>query len=158
MRLLEIVHPRPKAHHVCHPFILLHFSFPFSTHLLNFPVADSSPAADSEHDVEAVRTTKGVHGPVGHMTSRSQSGVNKRSVEKEIRRMLLLNAYPILYIILWAPGMINRLVEASGHKSRVLTILQCSTQFIGLANAITYGFNEHLRKAVKGDLMNWFRR
>lgn len=72
--------------------------------------------------------------------------------------MLLLNAYPILYVILWAPGLINRLVEASGHKSQTLTILQCSTQFIGLANALTYGFNEHLRKMVRGDLMARFRR
>ncbi|USP73695.1 uncharacterized protein yc1106_00969 [Curvularia clavata] len=118
----------------------------------------SSPARDKERDVEAGRTTVGVEGPIGHMTSMSQSGIKRRNVEKEIRRMLLLNAYPILYIILWTPGIINRLVEASGHKSHVLAILQCSTQFIGLANALTYGFNEHLRKSVKGDLMNWFRR
>jgi hypothetical protein len=78
-----------------------------------------------------------------------------KNVEREIKKMLLLNAYPMLYIILWTPGIINRLVEAAGHKSRVLNIMQCTTQYVGLANAITYGFNEHLRKSVKKDLAAW---
>ncbi|CAA9965779.1 glucose receptor git3 [Pyrenophora teres f. maculata] len=81
-----------------------------------------------------------------------------RNVEREIKRMLLLNAYPVLYIILWTPGMLNRLVEASGHKSRALTIMQCTTQYIGLANAITYGLNKHLRKLVAKDINRIFRR
>ncbi|EMD60791.1 hypothetical protein GGP41_009753 [Bipolaris sorokiniana] len=119
------------------------------------------PAVDSERDVEAARTATaiaGAQGPPTNLTGTLYNGVSGRNVEKEIQRMLLLNAYPILYVILWAPGLINRLVEASGHKSKTLTILQCSTQFIGLANALTYGFNEHLRKMVKGDLMARFRR
>jgi hypothetical protein len=80
-----------------------------------------------------------------------------RNVEREIKKMLLLNAYPMLYIILWTPGIINRLMEAAGHKSRVLNIMQCTTQFVGLANAITYGFNEHLRKSVMKDMSVWFK-
>lgn len=79
-----------------------------------------------------------------------------RHVEKEIKKMLLLNAYPVLYVILWLPGIINRLVEAAGHTSKTLAILQCSTQYVGFANAITYGFNEHLRERVRGDLTSWF--
>lgn len=71
--------------------------------------------------------------------------------------MLLLNAYPVFYVILWLPGIINRLVEAAGHSSKPLAILQSSTQYIGFANAITYGFNEHLRERVKGDLTNWVK-
>jgi hypothetical protein len=84
-------------------------------------------------------------------------GKQAKNVEREIKKMLLLNAYPMLYIILWTPGIINRLMEAAGHKSRVLTIMQCTTQFVGLANAITYGFNEHLRKSVMKDLAEWFK-
>ncbi|EUC50283.1 hypothetical protein COCMIDRAFT_82260 [Bipolaris oryzae ATCC 44560] len=117
--------------------------------------------SNSERDVEAARAEiaiAGSQGPPTNLTGTLYNGATSRNVEKEIQRMLLLNAYPILYVILWAPGLINRLVEASGHKSKTLTILQCSTQFIGLANALTYGFNEHLRKTVKGDLMAWFRR
>jgi hypothetical protein len=78
-------------------------------------------------------------------------------VEREIKKMLLLNAYPMLYILLWTPGILNRLVEATGHKSRVLAILQCTTQYVGLANAITYGFNEHLRRSVRTDVVKWFK-
>jgi hypothetical protein len=79
-----------------------------------------------------------------------------RQMEREIKRMLLLNAYPIMYVILWIPGLVNRFLEATGNtsQSRVLAALQSSSQFIGLANALTYGFNTALRKKVKV----WWRR
>jgi hypothetical protein len=66
---------------------------------------------------------------------------------KDIKRMLLLNGYPLLYVILWIPGIINRVFEATGSttNSRVLAILQCSTQFVGFSNAITYGLNQQWR-------------
>ncbi|KAK0430652.1 hypothetical protein EV421DRAFT_1912640 [Armillaria borealis] len=68
---------------------------------------------------------------------------------KQISRMLLLNAYPIAYILLWIPGICNRLVEASGHSSRVLQIMQASTQFVGFANALTYGWNESVARSLR---------
>ncbi|RSL87206.1 hypothetical protein CEP51_002357 [Fusarium floridanum] len=73
-------------------------------------------------------------------------------VELEIKRMMLLNAYPFMYVLLWMPGLINRLIEASGNPTNKTTIaaLQISTQYIGLANALTYGFNHHLRDRLKG--------
>lgn len=79
-----------------------------------------------------------------------------RHMEREIKRMLLLNAYPIMYVILWIPGMVNRFMEATGNtsQSRVLAALQSSSQFVGLANALTYGFNTALRKKVRV----WWRR
>jgi hypothetical protein len=100
-------------------------------------------------------TTVESSGPI--QTSSAQEETRQaRNVEREIKKMLLLNAYPVLYIILWTPGMLNRLVEATGHKSRVLSILQCSTQYIGLANAITYGFNGDLRRSLKTDLVRLY--
>ncbi|KAF3932377.1 hypothetical protein ABW19_dt0202731 [Dactylella cylindrospora] len=66
-----------------------------------------------------------------------------------VRKILLLNAYPAAYIILWIPGIVNRLVEASGGSSRVLQVLQASTQFVGLANAITYGWNERVGQQLR---------
>ncbi|KAJ8496326.1 hypothetical protein ONZ45_g12502 [Pleurotus djamor] len=68
---------------------------------------------------------------------------------KAIQRILLLNAYPFFYILLWMPGLANRLIEASGHKSKVTQIMQASTQFVGLANALTYGWNERVAREVK---------
>ena len=50
------------------------------------------------------------------------------------------------YVVLWIPGLINRIVEASGNKSYVMALLQTSTAFIGLANAITYGWNEGIAR------------
>lgn len=74
-----------------------------------------------------------------------------RNMEREIKRVLLLNAYPIMYVVLWIPGLTNRFMEATGHKSdsRVLAALQASSQFVGLANALTYGFNTALRTKCK---------
>ena len=69
---------------------------------------------------------------------------NLAATEAHIKKTLLLNAYPIMYIILWIPGIANRVAEATGHPSRTLAILQASTQYIGLANAITYGLNERI--------------
>ncbi|KKY37732.1 putative glucose receptor git3 [Diaporthe ampelina] len=79
-----------------------------------------------------------------------------RQMEREIKRMLLLNAYPIMYVLLWIPGLANRFMEATGNTShsRVLAALQSSSQFVGLANALTYGFNTALRKKIKV----WWRR
>ncbi|GME65006.1 Glucose receptor Git3 [Neofusicoccum parvum] len=80
-----------------------------------------------------------------------------RQVEREIKRMLLLNAYPIMYVVLWTPGLVNRLLEATGSRSQTLAVLQSSSQYVGFANALTYGFNEHLRERIRGDLFGWGR-
>jgi hypothetical protein len=72
-----------------------------------------------------------------------------RARYKQIQRALLLNAYPIVYVLLWLPGLINRFVELStGRSNFALQVLQSSTQFVGVANAITYGFNERVRMRV----------
>lgn len=64
--------------------------------------------------------------------------------EVYIHKMLLLNAYPIGYILLWAPGIANRFAELTGHHYRFLAIAQASTQFVGLANARKYSFTSTL--------------
>ncbi|GME40462.1 Epoxide hydrolase-like protein [Neofusicoccum parvum] len=86
-----------------------------------------------------------------------QSSHRHAQVEREVRRMLLLNAYPVAYVVLWLPGIANRIVEAAmGSSPRWLLILQSTTQYIGLANALTYGFNEHMRSRVRRDLTEGF--
>lgn len=78
----------------------------------------------------------------------TQNG-NRVATEVRIKKMLLLNSYPIMYIILWIPGILNRIVEATGSSSRVLAFLQTSTAFIGLVNAITYGLTENVLEKLK---------
>ena len=67
-----------------------------------------------------------------------------RERERRIQKLLLFNAYPIGYILLWIPGILNRLLELGGGSSRALAIAQSSTQFVGLANALVYGYNERI--------------
>lgn len=61
---------------------------------------------------------------------------------KELRRFLLLNGYPILWILLWIPGMANRACELTGRSPTWLQSLQATTQLVGLANVLTYAFTE----------------
>ncbi|KAK0389891.1 hypothetical protein NLU13_3464 [Sarocladium strictum] len=64
------------------------------------------------------------------------------------KMLLLMNGYPMAYIILWIPGIANMLVESVGTSPRWLSSLQACTQYIGLANALTYGMSEQMRRGV----------
>ncbi|KAL1620559.1 hypothetical protein SLS56_009585 [Neofusicoccum ribis] len=65
------------------------------------------------------------------------------NIDKDVWRMVLLNMYPVTYLILWLPGIANRIAESTGNYNHALGILQSSTQYIGFANACVYGFKEH---------------
>ncbi|KAH8824564.1 G protein-coupled glucose receptor regulating Gpa2-domain-containing protein [Flagelloscypha sp. PMI_526] len=64
----------------------------------------------------------------------AESGAINCITTFEVTKIMLMNAYPLSYMILWIPGIINRIIEATGHSSHVSQLLQASTQFIGLAN------------------------
>lgn len=64
------------------------------------------------------------------------------TVSEKRKTLLLLSGYPLFYVVLWLPGIANRVAEATGHPVRVLAILQASTTYIGFANAVTFGWNE----------------
>ncbi|KAK2129167.1 G protein-coupled glucose receptor regulating Gpa2-domain-containing protein [Fusarium oxysporum II5] len=66
-----------------------------------------------------------------------------------LRRMMLLNGYPLGYLILWTPGVINRFIEIKGKSPPWLVALLASTQYIGLVHAITYGYNEQFRRSIQ---------
>ncbi|KAK8137410.1 hypothetical protein PG984_002903 [Apiospora sp. TS-2023a] len=77
-------------------------------------------------------------------------GGARHASNSNLRRMLLLNGYPILYIVLWIPGIATRLVEAVRGSSPVwLVVMQSSTQYVGLANAVTYCWNEKATQRLK---------
>ncbi len=131
---------------------------------LRNPPIENSPPSSSHQGIMVSRSFTCQELKVGHdkvsassFSSSSAKPTGRHDLafnEAHIKKMLLLNAYPIWYIILWIPGIANRFVEATGHRSRVLAILQASTQYIGLANAITYGLNER----ILGQLKQRFRR
>lgn len=78
-------------------------------------------------------------------------GHRGRGFEREIRRMLLLNAYPTLYVLLWIPGIVNRFMEATGtapSSTRIVGALQSTSQFVGFANALTFGLSATLRRRI----------
>lgn len=76
-------------------------------------------------------------------------------VEREIKRTLLLDAYPSIYVVLWMLGLVGRFMEAAGHLPSTRTsCFQVSTQAIGCANALTSGFRHHLRNRLKEICVN----
>jgi hypothetical protein len=80
-------------------------------------------------------------------SSRCNNTINPQY--QALHRVLLLNAYPLAYILLWVPGMVNRLIEASGHESSLAQLFQASAQLVGLANALTYGWNERVSTKLR---------
>ncbi|CUS14709.1 unnamed protein product [Tuber aestivum] len=101
----------------------------------------SSPYPQSAAGVSAAR------GAYHKMDTRKPP--SQDSEFKKVKKILLMRAYPTFYVILVIPGIVNRLVEAAGGSSRPLQLLQASTQFVGLANAITYGLNEKILAQLK---------
>ena len=85
----------------------------------------------------------------GTNRSRSSNVFSADARYQAIQRALLLNAYPLAYIILWLPGIANRLIEATGRECTATQFLQATTQLVGLANALTYGWNEKVAKQLK---------
>ncbi|KAK0113453.1 hypothetical protein ONS95_013711 [Cadophora gregata] len=88
--------------------------------------------------------------PRNELMLRPQS---KQDQQKSIQKAMLLHAYPIFYILLWLPGIAMRITQAMGHHSYVLQVMQASTQFIGFANAVTFGWNEKIGEQLKRKLM-----
>jgi len=125
------------------------------------------PYSHKSHDTEAVLTSPHVQPSrapfdtdhnvtmVHIMAHRRDDSARVRNPRlNAVEKVLLLNAYPLLYIILWIPGLANRLIEVSGHSSKVFQVLQSTTQFVGLANAFTFGWNEEMVRQLK----NRFRK
>lgn len=65
------------------------------------------------------------------------------TLDHDTRHWLLMSLFPLAYIVVWIPGIVNRLIELSGNSSQVMTMLQASTQLTGFVNALVYGFREH---------------
>lgn len=126
---------------------------PVSPHFRLFPtVAEPEPQPEPKPDHKSPGTRQETMMTAMTDSSEFPKRRQTRQREHEIKRMLLLNAYPIMYVLLWLPGLINRFIEASGHGGaggRTLAALQASSQFVGLANAITYGFNTAMRTRLR---------
>lgn len=81
--------------------------------------------------------------------------------DREIRRMLLLNAYPLAYFILSLPWMVNCFIEAQGqesHYQRAMHVLLGLPQYLGLVNAIIFSVNEWVKNMRRKARTADFRR
>jgi hypothetical protein len=73
--------------------------------------------------------------------------------DPRMRVVAQMAAYPILYVLLWIPGIVNRGVEASGRTSVTLQYLQASTQLIGLVDAIIFAAQQrHRRRTLRAQV------
>lgn len=117
-------------------------------------VGDSGSASgggstrEEEHSRFSYVGTRPVNNQHINITSTTLTA-QARARKQALRKMLLLNGYPILYVILWIPGIANRIAEAFGTSPVWLRALQASTQLVGLANALTYAYNEQLLMRIR---------
>ncbi|ORY02895.1 hypothetical protein K493DRAFT_334457 [Basidiobolus meristosporus CBS 931.73] len=86
-------------------------------------------------------------------TGISSLGRSSADEQRLIKSMRLPTLYPIIYILLWLPGLINRILKACGLSVQVMIILQSSVQFEGLANCILYGLTESKKNCLSDSLM-----
>lgn len=93
-----------------------------------------------------VQSTVRIEGTSGRNTKAFEP--SRMPAAPNVKKMLLMNGYPLAYVILWIPGIANRLAESVGQSPRWLNALQASTQYIGLINAVTYGMSEQMRRSV----------
>ncbi|PBP26734.1 hypothetical protein BUE80_DR002314 [Diplocarpon rosae] len=109
------------------------------------------PIQHSNFSTEQVPQSKGVFTKqrVDKQEELMIQSAAKKDQQLSIQRAMLLHAYPILYILLWIPGISMRIVDASGGTSEVLRYMQSSTQFIGVANALTFGWNEKIGQQLR---------
>ncbi|KJZ77662.1 hypothetical protein HIM_02839 [Hirsutella minnesotensis 3608] len=114
--------------------------------------ADDSTRA--QRVIKKLGSLPSLRSPTKTKNSEQPEPATKMPAPPNIKKMLLMNGYPIAYILLWIPGMVNRVAESVGHSPRWLQALQSTTQFVGFVNAFTYGFSEHLRRAHR----RWKRR
>jgi hypothetical protein len=120
----------------------------------------SSVSPKSPNGIDYSRTVIVSSAPVGHRPPKSsmpratrQAQATLSTRRKNLKKMLMMQGYPLIYIVLWIPGITNRLWESIAGKSPLwLQALQASTQYIGLGNTITYAWNEQLYSKVRAEL------
>ncbi|KAJ3096616.1 hypothetical protein HDU97_005740 [Phlyctochytrium planicorne] len=64
--------------------------------------------------------------------------------------IMKLLVYPTAYTLLWLPGLFNRFAEASNQSAdfqNVTTFFQFTTQLIGFANSVIFGYARFFGKA-----------
>lgn len=128
--------------------ILIAHSVLVSHELQDMPrTPDAGEGSDGFNSAEpTTHSTVTVQGTAGNDSTRFEN--SRMPAAPNLKKMLLMNGYPLAYIILWIPGIANRLAESVGQSPRWLNALQASTQYIGLVNAVTYGMSEQMRQGV----------
>ncbi|ORY67036.1 G protein-coupled glucose receptor regulating Gpa2-domain-containing protein [Pseudomassariella vexata] len=114
---------------------------------------------DEKEDIEMRPLRRKASGTSASKDAQSGTSLRPRvrvhhssKLDQEMWQWFLMVLYPLTYILLWIPGIANRMAELTGHNYGWLTILQASTQFTGIVNAMIYGFREH-----RGTWSTWMR-
>lgn len=69
--------------------------------------------------------------------------LHSSTLDHDTKHWLMLSLFPLAYILVWIPGMVNRFAELMGYQADWMIALQATTQLTGLVNALVYGFREH---------------
>ena len=125
-----------------------------SAHFAHLPASNPTPPTNAPIHLDLEKSLSPVTPPAPSPFPfrRASHAQTKARIDRDIWKMLLLNMYPVTYLILWLPGIANRIAEGMGYSVHALVVLQSSTQFIGAANAAGDLYKEHGR-----DVREWWR-
>lgn len=76
------------------------------------------------------------------------------SAGREVRRALLSNLYPLLYILFWLPYMVHHFMDAQGVHAdhpRALAVMEGMSEWIPLANTLTLGITVCMQQQRASD-------
>ncbi|KAJ3096613.1 hypothetical protein HDU97_005737 [Phlyctochytrium planicorne] len=112
---------------------------------LNTPINGRRNVWENSDDVE-------MSGSMTQEEERAQQQIRMKADAQRAAIMKLL-VYPTAFTILWLPGLANRFAEASNQSADVLLVtsfLQFTTQLVGFANSVIFGYARFFSKNTGG--------
>lgn len=73
--------------------------------------------------------------PTSSDSSKSSSTLEQERIRSVQYKMLI---FPIVYIIIWTPGIVNRIFDAEGKPNSITQLLQSLTQLMGFVDSLVY--------------------
>ncbi|KAJ3100222.1 hypothetical protein HDU97_002405 [Phlyctochytrium planicorne] len=91
----------------------------------------------------------------GSMTQEEERAQQQIRMKADAQRAAIMKllVYPTAFTILWLPGLANRFAEASNQSADVLLVtsfLQFTTQLVGFANSVIFGYARFFSKTSGG--------
>jgi len=88
--------------------------------------------------------------------------LQSKEQENDLRKVIVrVAAYPLAFVIVWVPGLINRMQNSIDPTNQYLSLFFLHLFFVplqGFLNALAYGWNENLLKRYKRLILQYLAK